>query len=235
MGYVTFGRRVTNLFWEPKSGKGVIYRSEAPHDDFKKVDEINLDINGGHYVDETKRPEGFLYYKINDELLHMFQEPNAYAKEIVRRDKWFLKSKRHSGGTSGYALIKRTDGEKCECWDEINQKATRSNCPTCYGTGMKNPYYKPLKMYFDFSPSKKVRIPSDTRVSTTSYNQQVWTTNEPLLKPGDLITFQGLRYRVISNITYSRVGEYITKQFIPLEAISRSRPEYKVPLPPDTK
>lgn len=232
-GYVTFSPGVSNIFWKPQSGTAELFRSEAPHDGFEKVD--NIDLSKGEYRDEVDITEDkFLYYKIDDSLLHMFELPNEYAKEIVRRDEWFLRSERHSGGTAGYALLSNTRGDHCPtCWDEINERSTMSNCPTCYGTGMENPYYKPLKIYFDFRPSKGMKRLFPDKISLQGYNQAMWTTNKPLFKPNDVIVFRGTRYRVASNITYSRMGLYVTKQFIPLEAIEYHRPEYKIPIPPD--
>lgn len=230
-GYVTFRPKSAKLHWTPVNKTADILRSEAPHDGFEVIDTI--DLSNGEYIDQFKQTDSrYFYYKIDDFLLHMFQIPNEYAKEIVRRDRWFLKSERYSGGTYGFAFIKKTHAEHCpDCWDEVNEKATRSNCPTCYGTGYKDPYHKPLKLYVDFRGDQIHRRPSRDRISTEGYSQAFWTTNIPLFKPNDLFVFKGIRYRVVSGINLSRMGMYVTKQFVPLEAIESHRPEYKVPLP----
>ncbi len=230
-GYVTFVPGAAQIFWKPTGGQAPLHRSEAPHDGFEKI--ADLDLSEGKYVDEIEITDNrFLYYKIGSQLLYINEIPNQYAKEIMRRDKWFLQSKRHSGGTPAYALIKRSFGDHCpDCWDEYSDKPRRSNCPTCFGTGIENPFHEPLKFFGDFRISQGNRAPFRDKISTRGYNHAFWTTNEPLFKPGDLVFFKQSRYRVISGINYSRMGLFITKQFVPLEAVEYHKPVYKIPLP----
>lgn len=232
-GYVRIAPGLSHIFWKPSNGTAPLYRSEAPHDGFTKV--TDLDLTKGKYEDEVDISEGkILYYKIGDTLLWLKGYPNDYAREIMRRDHWFLRSKRHSGGTHAYAFIRRTRGEHCpDCWDEINEKVTRSNCKTCFGTGMKKPYFKPLKFYGDFRPSNAQTMPTRDRVLTNSFQSAFWTTNVPLFKPRDIVVFKDVRYRVVSGINYSRMGHFITKQFVPLEAIENHKPVYKLAKPPE--
>lgn len=232
-GYSKTVPGISYIYWKPENRTAPLYKSEAPHAGFEKV--ADLDLTEGEYQEKVEISEGkHLYYKIGDTLLWQDDYPNQYAREIMRRDHWFLQSKRHSGGTSAYAFIRRTRGEHCpDCWDDINQKVTRSNCKTCLGTGMKEPYYPPLEFYGDFRPSNAQTMITRDRVLTDSYNSAFWTTNLPLFKPRDIIVYKRARFRVVSGINYSRMSDFITKQFVPLEAIENHKPAFDIVKPPE--
>lgn len=228
--YVTFQAGKSIINWTPSTGFADLYKSEAPHDGFELV--ANVDLSKGQYIDTYEETiDTFMYYKLDGELAEFNEMPNRYAQEILRRDKWFLKSDRFSGGTEAILWIKRNEGNHCpDCWDDINEKRTRSNCPTCNNTGFIDPYYAPIKIYVDAGPDNGTVMPGLESYSKTNYNNYMWTTNIPMVKPNDVIHFNGVRYRVSNGIKYSRAGKYITKQRVPLEPIEDHTPEYKMPI-----
>jgi len=212
---------------ENKRGEIDIYRSTAPHDGFELLDTV--DAREGRYeTDEFF--EDFAYYKLNDDLCYINQRPNPYAKEMMRRDQWFLKSYRHSGAHQGVVWIKNVNSDKCgTCWDEINEKRTISNCPDCLGTGLENPYYKPLKIYLGFSPGQRFNSLQPYKISRTDLTFNGWTTNIPLLKPDDILEYSGIKYRITRITPFTRVGEFIVRQrIVQIERIEDHRSEHNL-------
>lgn len=228
--YVNFGPGIANIRWKSNEGYSPLYRSEAPHDGFEFIADVDLSL--GFYKDIFEENiNKFRYYKLGDKLINMYDDPDPISKEIVRRDQWFLANKRYSGATFGYILIKRTEGERCDfCYDHINNKIQYSYCPVCYGTGFKNPYFAPLKIFFAIGAPKGISFLSPEKNTAESYDQIMWMSNEPLLKPNDILAHNGILYSVVGPITYSRKGLYITKQVAPLRAIDSNRVEYQIPI-----
>lgn len=226
--HVEFTHNKAIIKWEPRVGTAELFRSGAPHDGFEKVD--NIDLEEGEYVDDFPIDgNNYLYYKIDNKLVHINEKPNRYAQEIVRRDRWFLQKKRYSGGTEATLLIKKIEPPNCPtCYDEELDKVVRSNCKECNGTGIVEPYYRPLQIFIDVRPSRNTIRYEFEKVTTKSYQNSFWTTNLPLLKPNDIIIFNGTRYRVLGDLTYSRSGTYITKQQVPIEAIDDHMKAYEI-------
>ncbi len=231
-GYVSYRPGQAHLSWERDSGRVNVMRSEAPHEGFEKVGEV--DLEKGEYIDEYPITENnLMYYRLDLDLLYPHAIPNRYAREIMRRDHWFLRSHHYSGANHGFLLMARTRGDKCpECWDSIEKRPERSNCPNCYGRGIDNPFFSPLKIYFDFNMHNNNRRVSENYTTVNMQRQQIWTGGFPIIKPNDLIEYKGTLYRVDNNTVYTRLGDFVTKQRLPLRALEYNRPEYEIPLPP---
>lgn len=62
------------------------------------------------------------------------------AREIVRKE-----TVRQSGlaGRQGYLLKRRRTGAVCSCVDPLTGEVVNSDCPECYGTGIKTGYFAP--------------------------------------------------------------------------------------------
>lgn len=228
LGVAKFFNDKERVEWETKkTGEIDIYRSLAPHDGFEYLDTV--DAKEGIYETENFN-EDFAYYKLDDTLCYINDKPNNYAQEIIRRDQWWLKSYRHSGATSAIVWIENTNSDKCpDCWDEINEKRTITNCPTCLGSGLKNPYYKPLTIYLGFDSGKRANTLTPYKHSRNELRFNAWTTNIPLLKPNDVLEFEGKKYRVNNIIPYTKVGHHIIRQRIAqVEMIEDNRSEHKL-------
>lgn len=77
----------------------------------------------------------------------------AIAREIVR--KWRLTT-RNFGGTRGFLLKKRRDGQLCpRCLEEDTGESLEVNCPICFGTRFVGGYYRPIDdTYVMFGPDQ---------------------------------------------------------------------------------
>ena len=233
-GYSTLSSALSiNLFWQYEDGDepvGDIERSEAPHEGFETI-ATGVDLTAGTYQDNFTTPNEnrFYYYRVGGTLLDIGGIPNPQAKEIIRRDRWFLNSaRRHSGARLAQVRIRRIDGPKCpNCWDAVHQKVTKSKCDVCYGTGVENPYFSPIEMRVARSMPLKQRGPQPDRIDQPS-DPQLWASNYPLLKPGDLMKLEGLIYRV-ERVQFSRAEGCVVKQVIALKRLEVHRGEYRIP------
>ena len=206
-----------------------IARSEAPHEGFVTI-ASNVNITQKTYTDTFATPNDnrVYYYMVGGVLLDSGGYPNPYAKEIVRRDRWFLNSgERHSGARPAKVKIRYVDGSACpECWDVVHQKVTKSKCGTCDGTGLLISFASSLNIKIARSMPALQRIPQPDQINQ-SVDEQYWTSNFPLLKPGDLIQTEGLIHRV-ERVQVTRSEAYIVKQILMAKRLEVHRDEYRI-------
>lgn len=228
LGVAKFYNNKETIEWETtKEGEMKIYRSLAPHEGFELIDTVDAE-DGFYETDEFF--EDYAYYKLDDTLCYINQRPNAYALEMMRRDKWWLKSYRHSGAHRAIVWLKNVNAEKCEtCWDEINEKRTITNCPDCLGTGLKDPYFSPLEIYIGFSPGQRFTSLEPYKMSRTELTFNGWTTNIPLLKPDDIFEYEGKKFRITRITPNTRVGNFaVRQQIVQVQMIEDHRSEHNL-------
>lgn len=84
----------------------------------------------------------------------MNQEVSAYGMAIVRARELHFK---HLGiGRDSLVYRRRTSGQVCpQCWDPVEERVKRHDCPLCYGTGKIGGYYPPLRVLIQYRPAKR--------------------------------------------------------------------------------
>jgi hypothetical protein len=107
------------------------------------------------------------------------------ASEISRRHRIRLNQGKH--GNPMYLFTRIRGGDRCpDCWDDYEQKRTKSNCKTCLGTSMIGGYYSPLETYVKMTPeSTKIEIKIDGPTNDSN-RIQAWTSAYPLLNVDDV-------------------------------------------------
>lgn len=229
-GYYEVKDDLTNvLYWTGLEEDTVdILRSEAPHTGFEPI-ATEVDGSLGYYEDKFDFPNEnrIVYYQVGPIFLHIGAIPGPIAKEIIRRDRWFLQS-RYSGATTATLYIRKTLAQPCSaCWDDIQKKITKSNCSVCYGTGLRDPYYPGIDIQVSNSMPSLLRQPQADHIDQ-SYNSQIWTTNMPRMKPGDLLKRNAYLWRVEA-VQTTRQEKVVVKQMVSLRRLETSRSEYKLP------
>ncbi len=223
------GLKINKLTWfSNEAGEVKLERSQAPHEGFEVIGSVNME-DGLHFDNfDVANENRVYYYKVGGHMLDCGGMPNPMAREIVRRDRWFLGSQeRHSGSRDTLVLIRRTEGLVCpECWDPVHEKIKKSKCPTCSGTGKKDPYFTPLKIKVARSIKAIMRAPQPDRIGLT-IDCQFWTSNYPLMKPGDLLKVEGEIFRN-ERTQFSRTGSYIVKQTLLVKRIEAHQEEYRI-------
>lgn len=123
----------------------------------------------------------------------------------------------------------RTFGQRCECWDHVLSKRTRSGCRLCYDTGFVRGYMAPIEAYMQIDPSPKTH-----QVTNIGEQQQSDTTarmpHYPALKPGDVIVeAENRRWRIVQ-AGQTEKGRAASHQEIVMHEIPKKDVEYSVPL-----
>jgi len=102
--------------------------------------------------------------------------------EHIRRISLVL---RHTGEEVIFA-IRQFVGQKCrKCYDFVAKKATDSNCPVCYGTGIESGY-KAVEGRMHFEPAT-LTISRELEGFLPRYVFRCWTLSYPLLTTSDFI------------------------------------------------
>lgn len=167
------------------------------------------------------KPSGaaFLQYK-----------PDAKANEIIRRQNLLLSG---YNGIPGYFLIKRTWGSKCVmCYDPDLDKTLTSDCSVCFNTKYSGGYYQPMPGYCSADNTGRSEQLFEDGIKASDSKLQLWTTNTPELKKGDVWSdAQGKRWAV-ENIVLrtTRLRSVLRQVFIAVE-IPAGDVIYKVPVP----
>lgn len=125
----------------------------------------------------------------------------------------------------------RTYGEKCtECFDQITQRRTLSNCYSCYGTGYARGYNYPMYAYIKISPEQKMNMPTQASSITQQATVQANMSIYPLMKIGNIIIEpEGTRWRVQSVSQTERLRSPV-QQILMISRIPETDIEYKLPV-----
>lgn len=132
-------------------------------------------------------------------------------------------------GRKMWVLVKRTFGQRCECWNDALKKQTRSGCVLCYDTGFVRGYMSPIEVFGQIDPSPKADQPTNVgklQQSNTSGRLGYY----PPLKPDDvIIEAENRRWRVVSVATTEQ-GRAAVHQEIQLHEVPKSDIEFAIPL-----
>lgn len=156
--------------------------------------------------------------------------PDYVALEIVRRNNLLLR--RFTGRLVAYCPV-RWQGPRCRlCYDRLKQRSKRSACNECYGTTFQGGYYAPIPVHVDFNPSPNVvQIANFGKLEIS--DTVAWMSNFPAAKPSDMLVEKtGARWRVVQ-VNGATKSRYLVQQYLKVEEIERSDPEYLFPVDVD--
>jgi len=151
--------------------------------------------------------------------------PDLEALEAIRR---FDLTAKEFIGRKVLVLSRRTTGTRCtDCWDPLKRRKTRSDCKTCYSTGIVGGYYAPKQTH-------AVRPPTQNASQLTSLFEMevndciMWISSTPRVKPRDLvIDADGRRWRAVA-IRRSEKLWSLTRQTVQLREISKDQVDYNI-------
>ena len=154
-------------------------------------------------------------------------EWNSISTEIARRENLLLET--YINRPVKF-LVRKTEGEYCNCFDPIKRRVKTSYCSDCYGTGFKGGFYNPIDGYIGAVPkTEAIRIVIGLELSST--DPVFWTSNSLKLSPDDIIidTKSNERFRVVRIETTTMEG-YPLKQTLICHQIKLSDIEYSIPI-----
>lgn len=153
--------------------------------------------------------------------------PDLYAQEAVRRFDLVL---REHGGRRALVSVQRTWNMRCEvCWDHLKRRKKKTNCLTCWDTGVAGGFFRPMETWM-MKPPHKVMNQLTPLFELQADDRIMWFSRYPRLKPRDLIhTIEGDKFRVIA-ISRSEKAGALTRQTVQIRRLSRDQVEYKMPV-----
>jgi hypothetical protein len=153
--------------------------------------------------------------------------PDLEALEAIRR---FDLTAREYIGRKVLALSRKTTGTRCsECWDKLKRRRTRSDCQTCYNTGVVGGYFYPQQA-FAVKPPTNIASQLSGIFELQVHDCIMWISSMPRMKPRDLILdAENRRWRVVA-VRRSEKLWALTRQTIQMREVSKDQVEYKIPI-----
>ncbi len=156
--------------------------------------------------------------------------PDMFALESIRRFNLVL---REFGGRRVLVSVSRTWGQRCPvCWDPLKRRRKKSNCLTCFDTGLAGGFFSPMEAWA-MKPPHKVMAQLTSLFELQMDDRIMWFSRYPRLKPRDVVTsIDGDRFRVIA-INRSEKAWSLTRQTVQVRRLSRDQVEYRIPIQKD--
>ena len=211
------------VFWTVE-GLVTLYRSELPDGEWGSPIYMG---SQNQYLDLPPEPRSIYqrwYYRLVD------SQGVEYGPETIREEPdnqanfVACTARRHIKriGQESYLFVKRHKGTRCtECWDDVRQKRTRSNCSACGGTTYIEGWTSPIHLWASYGVDEPMpqRTQSGKLVQLQS---QGWTADAPLLKIGDhIVRAWDRRVYEVLRWAPTRKGPHLLRQNIILKLVER--------------
>lgn len=159
--------------------------------------------------------------------VNMQPDADLIAKELRRHMNLLF---REFTGRRCWLLPVRTFGQRCQCWNDVLQKRTRSGCRLCYDTGFVRGYHYPIETWIQIDPGGALAEQQLGPGTTQQMNTSALVSEIGVLKPRDLIVEgENNRWRVVqvNQTEQSRAPVHLSVQ---LHGIPKSDIEYAIEL-----
>lgn len=194
---------------------------------FRRADD-SLPVTENVYPEKTVSEVGN-----SDEWRHLI------ATEIMRRAGLLLR--RFNGSFCAF-LLRHNRGVRCpECYEVETGRRLRSQCFTCYGTGFKGGYSKPIYGWvYHNTPAKVIQLSPLGEQKQQNTPEMSWTIAHPPLNPGDIYVLQnGERWRIVPPVQNTKMeghlGAQPVRQIFPAQRVNPDDPVMQVKVPDLTR
>lgn len=220
-----------------------VYRSESP-ESFEQLNAQGIPANSLYeYMDTTGKlksaNKSYYYQVIAKEMCDgaVVQEWQAkvstwqgeldYVATYIIEEHLFAFE--HVFGTPAILYKKKNEGARCpECWDTVLKRVTKSQCTTCFGTGIIGGYYDPISCWMNFSPDPNSAQIADFGVKEVSQSD-VQFTNYPYLQLGDIILeVEPFTFWRVVNVQASEKNRTYVLQFARVDEVNKSDIEQQI-------
>lgn len=230
----SFDLAYLDVFWEiePSYEDAANYefelqRSEAQFGPFDPV--VSGVVDSYHVRDHTVRGRHDLYWSLFYRIqvkdrrsaetrtfpedgsgVRLDAAPDLMALEMARQENLKL---REFKGRQVWIYPRRRSGQRCSvCFDHVQQRRVRSNCPTCYNTGFVGGFHTPVIAYMQIvSPTERTLPTQHGKVAVEA--TQFLLGNYPLLHSGDMvIEGENIRWKVGDDLVVVRKGRSPIRQ-----------------------
>jgi hypothetical protein len=201
-----------------KSVIGEVYKSEQFLDKNTPTVSINREVQYRLVIDETGEEIGPITIAMpkNDKVAGKIAHNNFLMLKGWGRPAAFFSAKFMSS--------------RCDCFDPIVNRITKSNCKKCFGTGFVGGYADPVLVYFMANPKPKNSNVTELGESEKTA-QMFWTDSSIYIKPRDvLVAADDSRYR-ITNVQVNNLRWTRTRQEMSVVDINPNDVEYDLKIP----
>lgn len=227
----------------PTKSYAIVQRSEFPDSGFSDISTPVLPSGVMSFID-TAPPNiselGTYYYKVeirsteDDSVLkastvkHPRRDRPKVALEIVRRNNLLL---RRFSGLRGFLISKKESGTRCpNCWDPVKERRSKSKCSDCGDTGWFSGVSSPIPIFVSSSSPNETQGVS-VLGATEEIQRQLWTSNFPLINPGDIIILDDKEIFRVDGVQPITFRETIVSQNLQTTSMSKNREYSDIPLP----
>jgi len=222
-----------------------VFRGESPSE-LKQINPLPLPAAGrNEYIDYTallKDVTKTYYYQLQANELNCGRIIQTFSSDIIELEdtpdlmslyilEEHLFAHQYVYGVPALIYTKKTEGPRCECWDEVLKRVIKSNCSKCKGTGFIGGYYPPVSVWMDFSPPpKQVAIADwgERQVKQTD----IQFTDYPTLQIGDIILqCKPFNFWRVDMTHYTEKNQVTILQMARVSAVNRSDIEYTIEVP----
>jgi len=226
-----------------------VYRSNSPEGPFDLLTETPL-VDTFAWVDTSLNRRSFwrkFYYKVEAtyvptgwtgetivqraEVQRTRAVQMLVALEIVRRERLLLGGIGVTPGFTGTrcaVFIRRTFGQHCaECFNPVLKRSSVEKCSRCFNTRYVGGFFAPISQYFNFEPSPQIMQVVNWGECQPSETDG-WTTNYPLLSPGDMVVEDTNRRWKVDRVHCTKRLRIPVRQICRFSEINRSDVEYLV-------
>ncbi len=214
-------------------------RSEGPAGPWLTISaplvDVFLIVDRGVNQESRYRP---IYYRVRIERISdptdkydgtpvtLGPQPDSILLAIRKRHRRHLQRK---VGVWCAIFIRKTFGQRCDCWDNVLKQIRDPDCNHCFHTSFVGGYFSQLNTYVQVRPSPKIVQIPETSVHHDS-TTDAWMVDSPIMRPGDLIVEpSNHRWRVMSIHTTEK-RRAISRQIMKLTEIEGGDIEYELPV-----
>jgi hypothetical protein len=132
-------------------------------------------------------------------------------------------------------VVKRKHwGIRCtKCFDKLTKKVTNSKCPVCYGTGIVDGYWNPVRIKARLgAPSSDTQTTPQGKSDITQL--RVTCLPYPNIEPDDILVDIALNQRfIVKNQAQTEIKRETAHQILVISELSRDSIEYQIPVNKD--
>jgi hypothetical protein len=167
--------------------------------------------------------EQWVESELSNANIYRVDNTNKWFHKINERNMWILKN---TGEL--FDLYKRkTEGDRCTCFDSVRGSAANPNCEKCYGTGFVGGYDAINQIYIRQKPANN-QMDRTLEGLKINNNTGAWTICDVQIRDRDiLINPQGKMFRVYSTNINHAAGYYFHQE-IQMYEVETNDPIYKL-------
>lgn len=134
-------------------------------------------------------------------------------------------------GRDSLIYRRRSSGQACPaCWDAIEQRTTRQECPVCYGTGRLGGYYAPNRVLIQFQPAIRANRVGSAIMEHVYVDAAMG--HFPLVSPRDVVLeiYAGKWY-LVNQVRVKEHLRTVVMQQLTLKELDPQSKEQDLPIP----